>query len=161
MPARQGRDKAGEARLSEQAGKGKGAFAYVEAVLYDYPFLQARLKNYPVPHADMLVPGRVKDFTSPQEKFACREAETIRTIAAVNDALRAMQPAERKLVRLKYFERWPNCAVARKLHVSESTFYEWRRRVVKKVALALGVESLEPQGIADLESEENRRISGE
>lgn len=129
--------------MSEQPDKGKSAFAYVEAVLYDYPFLQARLKNYPVPHADILVPGRIKDFSSPQEKFACQEAETIRKVAAVNDALRAMQPAERKLVKLKYFARWPNRMVARKLHVCESTFYEWRRNVVKKVGLALGLESLE------------------
>ncbi len=136
--------------MSEQVDSKKNAFAYVEAVLYDYPFLQARLKNYPVPHADILVPGRVKDFTSPQEKFACREAETIRKIAAVNDALRAMQPAERKLVRLKYFERWPNETAARKLHVSRATFYRLRENAVKKVGLALGVESLEPQGFADM-----------
>ncbi|MGE5572956.1 MAG: DUF1492 domain-containing protein [Bacteroidota bacterium] len=136
--------------MSEQAGKGKGAFAYVEAVLYDYPFLQARLKNYPVPHTDILVLGRVKDFTSPQEKFACREAETIRTIAAVNGALRAMQPGERKLIRLKYFERWPNYVVARKLHVSRATFYRLRENAVKKVGLALGAESLESQGFADM-----------
>lgn len=129
--------------MNEQACGKKDPFAYVEAVLYDYPFLQARLRHYPVPHADILVPGRVKDFTSPQERFACREAETIRTIAAVNGALRAMQPGERKLIRLKYFARWPNRIVAQKLHVSESTFYEWRRNVVKKVGLALGLESLE------------------
>ncbi len=141
--------------------KDKSAFAYVEAVLYDYPFLQARLRHYPVPHADIIVRSQVKDPTSPQERFACREAETIRMIAAVNDALRAMQRAERQLVRLKYFERWPNYAVARKLHVSESTFYEWRRKVVEKVALALGLESLEPQGVLDSEPEKNRRISGE
>lgn len=147
--------------MSEQPDKGKSAFAYVEAVLYDYPFLQARLKNYPVPHADILMPGRVKDCTSPQEKFACREAETIRKIAAVNAALQAMQPSERRLVRLKYFERWANYAVARKLHISESTFYEWRRRVIEKVALVLGVENLERQGVPDSEPEENRRISGE
>ena len=59
-------------------------------------------------HADILISGRVKDTTSPQERFVCREAETIRVIAAVNRALRAMQSIERKLVRLKYFEKWPN-----------------------------------------------------
>lgn len=135
--------------MNGQPDKGKSAFAYVEAVLYDYPFLQARLKNYPVPHADILVPGRVKDFTSPQEKFACQEAETIRKVAAVNDALRAMQPTERKLVRLKYFARWPNEVVAKKLHVSRATFYRLRENAVKKVGLALGVENLESQRLAD------------
>lgn len=140
--------------------RSKDLFAYVEAILYDYPFLKARLTEIPIPHADILISGRVKDTTSPQERFVCREAETIRVIAAVNRALRAMQSIERKLVRLKYFEKWPNYQVAQKLHISESTFYEWRNEIVRRVGLTLGVETIEQQ-LHDSESENNRRITGE
>lgn len=150
--------------MNGQPNDGKSPFApfaYVEAILYDYPFLKARLKEIPIPHAGVLIAGRVNDVTSPQECFVCREAETMRLVSAVDRALRAMQPIERRLVRLKYFERWPNYEVAKRLHISESTFYEWRREIVRNVGLALGVESIEQQQIPDSESENNRRIAGE
>lgn len=143
--------------MSDQ--RGNDSFAYVEAILYDYPFLKARLKEIPVPHADILIAGRVNDVTSPQERFVCREAETIRLISAVDRAIRAMQPIERKLVRLKYFERWPNYEVAKRLHISESTFYDWRHEIIRRVGLTLGVETVEQQ-LPGPESENNRRISG-
>lgn len=118
----------------------RDSFRAAEAILYDYPFLRARLKNYPIPHADIMTLGQVKEFTSPQERFACKHAETVRLTSAVEGALRAMSRPERQLVRLKYFERWPNRVVARRLHISEPTFYRLRAKLIKEVALALGLE---------------------
>lgn len=129
--------------MDEKTG---GVFEYVEALLYDYPFLKARLDDVAYYAGDIIIPAAAKSGPSMPEKHVLKHAEALRIVTAIEKALRAMPRIQRRLVRLKYFEKWPNYVVAKRLHISEATFYRLREDAVKNIGLALGVESLEPQG---------------
>ena len=75
-------------QVEHMSDQGKASFAYVEPYSMTIR-TQARGKKF-LSHADILIARRIV-VTSPQSA-SCQEAETIRLIAAVDRAIRAMRP---------------------------------------------------------------------
>ena len=103
-----------------------------EQDLWAYPSLKDRVEAH-----DPGTPGSIiwwqphsNEPSSPLERHVIRWEEALMTIAAVDRLLRRLQRDERRLVRLRYFERrdWPD--VAKRLHMSTATATRWRTKIL-------------------------------
>lgn len=131
----------------------RAVFRYVEAELYDYPFIKRELEDLRAaiieegPDPGKVVVGREKTrFTDPTYTKAQRLLTNRRlsrmedTVRAIEEVLGRLSAEKRRLVELKYFQgRLSNLGVADALNVSLRTFYYWRGQIVRTVAVEMGL----------------------
>lgn len=115
----------------------RAVFRYVEAELYDYPFIKRELEDLRAaiieegPDPGKVVVGREKTrFTDPTYTKAQRLLTNRRlsrmedTVRAIEEVLGRLSAEKRRLVELKYFQgRLSNLGVADALNVNLRTFY--------------------------------------
>lgn len=128
-------------------------FRYIEAELRDYPENRQRLKDM---RSDMILKSPAPDegsqissrnsVSKPTESTALqlitnkRLAALARTVTAIEKTVDMLDGDRRRLVELRYFEKYLTPAgVAKELHISERTFYNWRDEVIKLIAVELGL----------------------
>lgn len=110
----------------------------VEGKLYAYGLTVLRYPDAPISSVYQEVVATTGDVTSPQERWAVQHANDLRDAAVIERVVRTLPQDERDLIRLRYIERWPWNKVADKLHVSRSSVYRIRDRVVVLIAREFG-----------------------
>lgn len=124
----------------------KSLFRKVEYELYNY---QAHVKELNELRAEILYAGPDRSELSTVESNAISDStgkkgvklaeimqgEQARWIEVIHDSLRLLPRELKMLVKYKYFDRYRNEAVAMRLHISRSLFYEWREDVVVRIVL--------------------------
>jgi len=128
----------------------KSIFKYIEAEIYDYSetikeIKQLREEILEGDQQEELIrvqSSRQSDPTATRatrllmDKRLKRLEEVSHAIKRVYDAL----PQEkRRLIEMKYWEkRFTTTGIAEALHISEMTFYRWRRQIVLVIGKELG-----------------------
>ena len=124
----------------------KSLFRKVEYELYNY---QAHVKELNELQAEILHAGPDKaelpylksniasDTTGKKgAKLAeVMESEQAKWVKVIHDTLRILPRELKMLVKCKYFDGMKNEAVAMRLHISRSLFYEWREDVIIQIVL--------------------------
>ncbi|GEM_PF-5293743 len=132
---------------------------YVEKILKDYPLQKKLVEKY---SETLEISQNGLAFCLEQKPFekTCARPEweaiyytnldqqVLRCqwyVAAIEDALTQLTPAEKKLVELRYFTpgKISTEMTAQKLFISRSEFYRQRQNALSKIALRLGIEIVE------------------
>jgi len=136
----------------------RAVFRYVEAELYDYPATKAEYEELRRAICERAMPGSILklptdasggEVTDPTFRSTTvllanrRLARMGEVIRAIDRVFRRLPRHKQRLVALKYWRRRPDREVMEALHVSERTFYRWRREVVAAVGQHLGLCSIE------------------
>ena len=133
----------------------KAVERYVEAELYDYPYLTKAIEELradiaeagtvtiqtvlgtPIQQGRRADPTQAKGIELATNRRLARMHQTVQAIEAVLGRLR---PEVRRLIEMKYFEReYTDQAIARRIPTSTATFYRWQIQVVRDIAIELGL----------------------
>ena len=126
---------------------------YVEAELYDYPYLRKAIEELRADISEAGATGEVlgvritsSGHADPASRKGIelatnrRLARMHQTVQAIEAVLERLRPEVRRLIEMKYFEReYTDKAIARRIPISPATFYRWQNEVVRDIAVELGL----------------------
>ncbi|MBS3948393.1 MAG: transcriptional regulator [Dethiobacter sp.] len=128
---------------------------FCKDILKQYPFMKQALNQLDqerqdiaesYPGASWPEPQRVKAISDPTASAAFRLlrleqawSKTRFYVQAVEDLNHFLEPDERRLVELHYFEGWPDWKTAQALHIEQGTFYRRKRAILILLAQRLGL----------------------
>lgn len=90
-------------------------------------------------HEVGIVPSGTPDHMSPQERWHIRNQAELIEASKINEVLKQLDNDQRRLVELRYVERWPWTKVAEKLNVGRRTIYRIRDSVLVVIAYEFGM----------------------
>lgn len=111
----------------------------VEGKLYAYGIIK---REYPDARISSAYHAIVRDQLAPdsdQERWIVRYHRDILDAAIIERVVKRLPESERKLINLRYVERWPWREVAEKLHVGERTVFAMRDRILMVFAHEFGL----------------------
>lgn len=111
----------------------------VEGKLYAYGVIK---REYPEARISSAYQAIVRDQLAPdsdQERWVMKYHRDILDAAIIERVVKRLPESERKLINLRYVERWPWRKVAEKLHVGERTVFAMRDRVLMVIAYEFGL----------------------
>lgn len=112
----------------------------VEGKLYAWGMMRLEYPDAPISRVYREeIPGGSGFRSNQQEAWALRHQDALRDAAVIEKAMRGMSDEQRRLVELRYVDRWPWRKVAERLHVSERTVYGLRQQVVIILAYEFGL----------------------
>jgi len=130
----------------------KSTFRYIEAEIYDYPETLKEIGNL---REEIMEGGQQEEqqvrvqtnrMSDPTVNRATRLLmdRRLRRLEEVTFAIQkvcdALPKDKHRLMEMKYWEkRYTNTGISETLHISEMTFYRWRRQIVTAIANELGL----------------------
>jgi len=129
----------------------KSVFRYIEAEIYDYPETVKEIEQL---REEIMEGGqqeeRIQVQSSRQSDPTATRAtrllmdKRLRRLEEVSHAIKRVYDAlpreKRRLVEMKYWEkRYTKSGIAEALHISEMTFYRWRRQIVLAIGGEIGL----------------------
>lgn len=119
-------------------------FRRIEAILYNYPLMKLNLeKLQPSFGTSVIVVGAPAPEgykESEVERVGIYRADYSRKIEFIEKVLNVLTPEEKKFVELRYFQKLPFKSIEREMHLSESTLFRIRQRIIRSFAVAFGWE---------------------
>lgn len=130
----------------------RAIFRHVEAELYNYYRTKKQIKRLReqimFSSVDVIKGGANSVMTAsrPTEAIATRLVENRKLrnmeeiVSAIESVYEDLDDTQKKLVRLRYFERkpWNWSRIAMECHIHEQTAYKYRREIVKAIAEEVG-----------------------